>query len=157
MQEHIRRAHPDHYLPKLPATEESFLLMVNTPPVQRDHSLSTSVPGSGPSRRGKCTTSIRPTKCGTLIETQPTQVSETFMALTSATPLLHGPANELSPRLQLLRSLWHNCTKTIMARNGNQIWSVNLGCKCISAIHITVYNHIHYLVSAGSLDAYLSR
>ena len=30
MQEHIRRAHPSHYIPKLPATEESFLLMVNT-------------------------------------------------------------------------------------------------------------------------------
>lgn len=32
MQEHIRRAHPEHYLPKLPATEESFRLMINTPP-----------------------------------------------------------------------------------------------------------------------------
>ena len=31
MQEHIRRAHPDYYIPKLPATEESFYLMVNTP------------------------------------------------------------------------------------------------------------------------------
>lgn len=30
MQEHIRRAHPSHYIPKLPATEESFLLMVNS-------------------------------------------------------------------------------------------------------------------------------
>ncbi|KAJ9607084.1 hypothetical protein H2200_008156 [Cladophialophora chaetospira] len=35
MQEHIRRAHPDHYIPKLPATEESFQLMINTPPSQR--------------------------------------------------------------------------------------------------------------------------
>ncbi|KAG5939955.1 hypothetical protein E4U53_007699 [Claviceps sorghi] len=35
MQEHIRRAHPEHYLPKLPATEESFLLMINTPPQER--------------------------------------------------------------------------------------------------------------------------
>ncbi|KHO00089.1 RfeD protein [Metarhizium album ARSEF 1941] len=32
MQEHIRRAHPEHYIPKLPATEESFLLMINSPP-----------------------------------------------------------------------------------------------------------------------------
>jgi hypothetical protein len=32
MQEHIRRAHPEHYISKLPATEESFNLMVNTPP-----------------------------------------------------------------------------------------------------------------------------
>ncbi|KAH8704816.1 hypothetical protein BGW36DRAFT_366215 [Talaromyces proteolyticus] len=37
MQEHIRRAHPSHYIPKLPATEESFLLMVNTPLDQRAH------------------------------------------------------------------------------------------------------------------------
>ena len=35
MQEHIRRAHPEHYIPKLPATEESFVLMVNTPPHER--------------------------------------------------------------------------------------------------------------------------
>ena len=35
MQEHIRRAHPDYYLPKLPATEESFILMINTPPSER--------------------------------------------------------------------------------------------------------------------------
>ena len=31
MQEHIRRAHPEYYLPKLPATKESFELMINTP------------------------------------------------------------------------------------------------------------------------------
>jgi len=32
MQEHIRRAHPEHYIAKLPATEESFRLMIETPP-----------------------------------------------------------------------------------------------------------------------------
>ncbi|KAI9823611.1 MAG: hypothetical protein M1832_002392 [Thelocarpon impressellum] len=35
MQEHIRRAHPEHYISKLPATEESFALMINTPPSAR--------------------------------------------------------------------------------------------------------------------------
>jgi hypothetical protein len=35
MQEHIRRAHPEHYISKLPATEESFQLMINTPPSKR--------------------------------------------------------------------------------------------------------------------------
>lgn len=35
MQEHIRRAHPEHYISKLPATEESFHLMINTPPSDR--------------------------------------------------------------------------------------------------------------------------
>ncbi|KAK3677261.1 hypothetical protein LTR78_002799 [Recurvomyces mirabilis] len=35
MQEHIRRAHPEYYLPKLPATKESFELMINTPPHDR--------------------------------------------------------------------------------------------------------------------------
>ncbi|KAI9673960.1 MAG: hypothetical protein M1817_002166 [Caeruleum heppii] len=35
MQEHIRRAHPEHYISKLPATEESFALMINTPPSER--------------------------------------------------------------------------------------------------------------------------
>ena len=32
MQEHIRRAHPEYYIPKLPATKESFDLMITTPP-----------------------------------------------------------------------------------------------------------------------------
>lgn len=35
MQEHIRRAHPDHYIPKLPATEESFQAMINLVPSSR--------------------------------------------------------------------------------------------------------------------------
>ncbi|KAI9656105.1 MAG: hypothetical protein M1831_004676 [Alyxoria varia] len=35
MQEHIRRAHPEHYISKLPATEDSFHLMVNKPPSER--------------------------------------------------------------------------------------------------------------------------
>ncbi|KAL2269837.1 hypothetical protein VTJ83DRAFT_2021 [Remersonia thermophila] len=35
MQEHIRRAHPEHYIAKLPATEESFLLMISTSPSER--------------------------------------------------------------------------------------------------------------------------
>lgn len=35
MQEHIRRAHPEHYISKLPATEESFHLMISTPPQER--------------------------------------------------------------------------------------------------------------------------
>ena len=41
MQEHIRRAHPDHYIPKLPATEESFQAMINTAPSARPAPAST--------------------------------------------------------------------------------------------------------------------
>ncbi|EFW99444.1 transcription factor [Grosmannia clavigera kw1407] len=46
MQEHIRRAHPEHYISKLPATEESFMLMINTPPSERPQSQHNS--GAGP-------------------------------------------------------------------------------------------------------------
>ncbi|KAL8946038.1 MAG: hypothetical protein Q9222_007511 [Ikaeria aurantiellina] len=35
MQEHIRRAHPEYYIAKLPATEESFQLMINTTPSEK--------------------------------------------------------------------------------------------------------------------------
>ncbi|TEA18844.1 hypothetical protein C8034_v010493 [Colletotrichum sidae] len=55
MQEHIRRAHPEHYISKLPATEESFLLMINTPPSERPpiQPNSSSVPqGSSLSTHG---------------------------------------------------------------------------------------------------------
>ncbi|KAK8048980.1 hypothetical protein PG994_010710 [Apiospora phragmitis] len=62
MQEHIRRAHPEHYISKLPATEESFNLMVNTPPQDRSqfpqnqsagssqpqHNNNNRTPGSAP-------------------------------------------------------------------------------------------------------------
>ncbi|KAL9084415.1 MAG: hypothetical protein Q9159_005249 [Coniocarpon cinnabarinum] len=41
MQEHIRRAHPDNYISKLPATEESFNLMVNTDPKDRPQNQTT--------------------------------------------------------------------------------------------------------------------
>lgn len=57
MQEHIRRAHPNHYIPKLPATEESFLLMVNTPPDQRAH-LSPPEPAQPRRRHGQFWTLI---------------------------------------------------------------------------------------------------
>ncbi|RYP27295.1 hypothetical protein DL768_011281 [Monosporascus sp. mg162] len=60
MQEHIRRAHPEHYISKLPATEESFLLMINTPPSDRPQGqtsagsphASRSIPGAGDSTKG---------------------------------------------------------------------------------------------------------
>lgn len=42
MQEHIRRAHPSHYIPKLPATEDSFILMINSNPADRPAPLSQS-------------------------------------------------------------------------------------------------------------------
>ncbi|KAI0600163.1 hypothetical protein F4775DRAFT_582954 [Biscogniauxia sp. FL1348] len=44
MQEHIRRAHPEHYISKLPATEESFLLMINTPPSDRSQVQNSAAP-----------------------------------------------------------------------------------------------------------------
>ena len=46
MQEHIRRAHPEHYIPKLPATEESFLLMINTPPSETRNANSSPAPNA---------------------------------------------------------------------------------------------------------------
>lgn len=57
MQEHIRRAHPEHYIQKLPATEESFLLMISTDPStrvqQQPQPSATSAPaGAFPSSQG---------------------------------------------------------------------------------------------------------
>ncbi|KAI0143630.1 hypothetical protein GGR57DRAFT_507948 [Xylariaceae sp. FL1272] len=48
MQEHIRRAHPEHYISKLPATEESFMLMINTPPSDRSQGQSSAGPPPPP-------------------------------------------------------------------------------------------------------------
>ncbi|KAF2278525.1 uncharacterized protein EI97DRAFT_373263 [Westerdykella ornata] len=48
MQEHIRRAHPEHYIPKLPATEESFTLMINSPPQERPPQPVQSHTSAGP-------------------------------------------------------------------------------------------------------------
>ena len=46
MQEHIRRAHPEYYIPKLPATEDSFTLMIASTPSERPPtSSSDSIPG----------------------------------------------------------------------------------------------------------------
>ena len=60
MQEHIRRAHPEHYISKLPATEESFLLMINSPPTQRTPNQQQTSPPGGPGQvatpnsQGRC-------------------------------------------------------------------------------------------------------
>jgi hypothetical protein len=51
MQEHIRRAHPEHYISKLPATEESFTLMINTPPQERP---PPALPSSSAGPQGWC-------------------------------------------------------------------------------------------------------
>ncbi|KAH0268094.1 hypothetical protein KCU91_g9632, partial [Aureobasidium melanogenum] len=48
MQEHIRRAHPEYYIPKLPATKESFDLMVNSPPSERPPRVELWSPTSAP-------------------------------------------------------------------------------------------------------------
>ena len=55
MQEHIRRAHPDYYIPKLPATEESFQLMITTPPTHRPQ----QPPALPPQRRSICTSNTK--------------------------------------------------------------------------------------------------
>jgi hypothetical protein len=49
MQEHIRRAHPEYYIPKLPATKESFEQMITTaphevPPPENNRPHSSHVP-----------------------------------------------------------------------------------------------------------------
>jgi len=50
MQEHIRRAHPNKYIAKLPATEESFHLMVNTP-AHPDNYIANSPPSERPNKQ----------------------------------------------------------------------------------------------------------
>lgn len=45
MQEHIRRAHPEYYISKLPATEESFVLMVTSTPSERPQTSSSDITG----------------------------------------------------------------------------------------------------------------
>ncbi|CAK7273394.1 hypothetical protein SEPCBS119000_005631 [Sporothrix epigloea] len=58
MQEHIRRAHPGHYISKLPATEESFMLMINTPPSERPPSQQNAGPAHGDLADGAGTTIV---------------------------------------------------------------------------------------------------
>ena len=76
MQEHIRRAHPDYYIPKLPATEESFQLMVNTPLSQRPQPLPSAT------QQRRCMFFPFPQELHTLKSYQPMQVIRTFMAQT---------------------------------------------------------------------------
>jgi hypothetical protein len=54
MQEHIRRAHPEHYISKLPATEESFHLMITTPPSERPQQPQQNpAPANAPNHQAK--------------------------------------------------------------------------------------------------------
>ncbi|KAF8469500.1 hypothetical protein BDZ91DRAFT_54243 [Kalaharituber pfeilii] len=45
--EHIRRAHPDHWIPRLPASAESFRKMVSTPPLPKNTASSYQATGTG--------------------------------------------------------------------------------------------------------------
>ncbi|KAI5799132.1 hypothetical protein DFH27DRAFT_85164 [Peziza echinospora] len=56
--EHIRRAHPDHWIPRLPASAESFRKMIETPPTVKEPTVY-----SGPSTTGGTAMNI-PTSAG---------------------------------------------------------------------------------------------
>jgi hypothetical protein len=121
MQEHIRRAHPDHYIPKLPATEESFLLMVNTPPTQRPQ----PQPTSAPSRRGPCmipsSSTMHSADCK-----KPVAVTGTSMAQTSALLPPHELSRMHNPQQPMLQLLWHSFIMIISVLIGILIWSVDI-------------------------------
>lgn len=135
MQEHIRRAHPNHYIPKLPATEESFLLMVNTPPEQRAQ-LSPPEParprrphGHGQFCAPLCRSSFScpsPRKQGFANGQSQIWRIETSMSLIPAP----RPPLELSmkptPPLRPRPLLSHNCTTTVWPPTGTLIWYVLL-------------------------------
>lgn len=134
MQEHIRRAHPNHYIPKLPATEESFLLMVNTPLEQRAQ-LSPPEPAQPRRPHGEffflpprmdCCFLLSVLQQSTDGYTQMWRRKETFMLLTPARRLLLELLMNPTQR-QLLRQLrWHNCITIDWPQTGIQTWFVAL-------------------------------
>ena len=105
MQEHIRRAHPDHYIPKLPATEESFQLMVNTPPDQRPHQLPPHNATTTHHRRGLLQHIYLPFEyCADLFQPVPAIGASSVAITARAPPRLPVPWMKLIqlPLLQLL-------------------------------------------------------
>ena len=112
MQEHIRRAHPDHYIPKLPATEESFLLMVNSPPTKRPPPEPTSVPTVRYVPVADCN--------------KPTPVIEISTAQTSV--LLPRPESVTMHNLRLPTPQlpWHSFIMINLGLSGTLTWSVNI-------------------------------
>ena len=123
MQEHIRRAHPEHYISKLPATEESFQLMINTPPSERPPppQPSSSLDNSG---AGTLFLLPRPLLYRKAEVSQPMDMIETFAC---AMETLHYPQKRwktsiLRPRRQLL--LWLSCTIPSQILIGSQMLSV---------------------------------
>jgi hypothetical protein len=116
MQEHIRRAHPEHYIPKLPATEESFALMVNSapherpPPVVTTHPLSTvsvSVP-AGPVGKSQPSPGVTSNPPAAPADYNPIYTNEyAFPPLTRTSgefrrAPVHSTANSSDPLSQLL-------------------------------------------------------
>ena len=134
MQEHIRRAHPNHYIPKLPATEESFLMMVNTPLEQRAQ-LSPPEPPQPRRPHGQ----LDPSSVLFLSSRCSRRNIDGYVQMwrrneTSTLPMVLRPPLELwrnptRPRpLQQLR--WHNCITTDWPQTGTQIWFVSLRSFC---------------------------
>jgi hypothetical protein len=132
MQEHIRRAHPNHYIPKLPATEESFLMMVNTPLEQR---VQLSPPEPPQPRRPHGQFFLFPFLF--TFYPHPNRDTDGYRQMwrrkeRSMLRMAPRPPLELSMNPTQLRPLqqlrWHNYTTTAWPRIGIQTWFVFLGC-----------------------------
>lgn len=119
MQEHIRRAHPEHYISKLPATEESFQLMINTPPSERP--LPPPTQSLGSSCRLKILTLHLPSYGD---QHQYTAMMETPTMLRMRAHLQH-PERWMKHILPLApQQLWHSYTTICPTRIGNLRQSV---------------------------------
>lgn len=128
MQEHIRRAHPNHYIPKLPATEESFLMMVNTPLEQRVQ-LSPPEPAQPRRPHGEFLSLIALLSRLNITDGYPQMWHRkgTSMSLTVPRLPLELWMNPTQPR-RLRRLLWHNCTTIDWPQTGIQTWFVTPDC-----------------------------
>ncbi|CAG8972911.1 hypothetical protein HYALB_00001331 [Hymenoscyphus albidus] len=124
MQEHIRRAHPEHYISKLPATEESFQLMINTPPSERPPPPSSNL---GPHSYGNdrlsyyTDDSSRNTPTRNLDDNQS---SSMLPAASAAAALAQLHAHKLEPdwESETVRYLSHDKIDVLSLINRSQDW-----------------------------------
>jgi len=97
MQEHIRRAHPDYYIPKLPATEDSFQQMISIVPHRPDRPPTPTYTQSGMDTVNPQYISLQSDMSGSSYESNKTASSYASKAFYNPAhiPVTPRPSNEL--------------------------------------------------------------
>ncbi|RKU42282.1 hypothetical protein DL546_000352 [Coniochaeta pulveracea] len=142
MQEHIRRAHPEYYIAKLPATEESFHLMINTAPSDRPQSQqqNTNQPHTGETKNhDQHYRPKNPSAPGTPIRQMDEYQGGSAFPAAAALAQLHGTANHKSEATWDMDADWHSDNEGSRFRSTIELPPLQLNNNGVTSVPFASY------------------